>query len=195
MLHPKGARSFSEYSSNVLIPYIMLKFHNATHLGFVWSRYIENSLEGKVMAKRGKGVCRRLVAEGVILKNWEDFFQVYSNKSEPFNFLTKALFVTFYSDGKHLVITGGNSILSNPTLCDPHSLSSCTCEKADIYLLLYTNCPALWGHFKVLIKTVDTDVVVLAVCYSTTWSRLYTSKELWIAFGAGISATWLLHWE
>ena len=75
MLQPKGARTFSEYSSNVFIPYIMLKLHNATHLDLVWDRYVEDSLEGKAMAKCEKGVCRRLVAEGVILKNWQDFFK------------------------------------------------------------------------------------------------------------------------
>ena len=63
-------------------------------------------------------------AEGVILKNWQYFFQVDSNKTEFFNFLAKALFMTFYEVGKHLVITDGDSISSKPPLCDPQSLSS-----------------------------------------------------------------------
>ena len=124
------------------------------------------------MAKHGKGVCRRLVADGVILKTWQDFLQVDNNKTEVFNFLTKALFVTFHQDGKQLVITDGHSISSKPPLCDPNSFSPCTCEEADVCLLLNTNCAAFCGHFKVLIGTVDTNVVVLAVCCSTTGSRL-----------------------
>ena len=58
----------------------MSKLHNAPCLDPVWDRYIENSLEGMAMAKHGKGVCRRVVAEGVSLKNWQDF--LHSNKTE-----------------------------------------------------------------------------------------------------------------
>ena len=65
MVHPKDARTFPEYASNVFIPYIMSKLRNATRLDLVRDRYIENLLDGMAMAKRGKGFCRRVVAEGV----------------------------------------------------------------------------------------------------------------------------------
>ena len=42
MLHLKDARNVSAYASNVFIPYIMLKLHNATHLDLVWDRYVED---------------------------------------------------------------------------------------------------------------------------------------------------------
>ena len=115
-----------------------------------------------------------MVAKGVIPKNWQDFFQVDGNKMKLFNFLTKALFVTFYKDGKQIVITDNDSISSKPRLCEPHSLSlsPCTHEETDICLLVHANHAALCGHFKVLIRTVDTDVIVLVVCCSTTGSRL-----------------------
>ena len=133
----------------------MLKLHNATLLNLVWDRYVEDSLEGMAMEKRRKGVRKRVVAEGVILKNWQDFLQVDGNKTKVFDFLTKALFVPSYQDGKQLVISDGGSISSKPPLCDPHSLSPCTREEADIHLLLHANRVALCGHFKVLIRTIE----------------------------------------
>ena len=69
MLHPKNSRSLLEYASDVFIPYIMSQFRNATRLDLVWDRYVVDSLKGTARAKRGKGVRRRVVAEGVIPKN------------------------------------------------------------------------------------------------------------------------------
>lgn len=68
VLHPKNSRSFSEYALDVFIPYITLQFCNASHLDLVWDRYVEDSLKGTARAKYEKGVCWRLVAEGVIPK-------------------------------------------------------------------------------------------------------------------------------
>ena len=176
MLHPKEARNFSEYASNVFIPYITSQLHNATRLDLVWDRYVEDSLKGTARAKRGKGVHRRVVAEGVIPKNWQDFLRVNSNKTEFFNFLSRA----FNQNGKQLVITDGDSILSKPPLHGSDLLSPCTHEEADTRLLLHANHAALRGNLKILIRTVDTDVVLLAVSATATLCPEY---ELWIAFG------------
>ena len=48
-------------------------------------------------------------------------------------------------------------------------------------MLLHANHAALRGH-KILIRTVDTDVVVLAVSVAETLGPEY---ELWLAFGTG----------
>ena len=98
----------------------------------VWDRYIKDSLKGTARAKRGKGVCRRVVAETVIPGNWQDFLHMNSNKTELFKFLSDALFKS-YNQKKQLVITDGESVLSKPPLCDlaSNSLSPCSHEEAD----------------------------------------------------------------
>ena len=111
MLHTKGAGNFFEYALNVFIPYIMSTLHNATRLDLGWDRCVQDSLEAMEITKSGKGIYRWVVAQAVILKNWQDFLQVDKNKTELSNFLTQAL--TFYENGKQLVITEGGSILSN----------------------------------------------------------------------------------
>ena len=162
------------------IPYITSQLHNATCLDLVWDRYVEDSLKGTARAKRGKGVRRRVMAKGVIPKNCQDFVRVNSNITEFFNFLSRALLVAFNQNGKQLVITDGDSILSKPPLHGSDLLSPCTHEEADTRLLLHANHAALHGLLKILIMTVDTDVVILAVSVAATRCPEY---ELWIAFG------------
>ncbi len=63
---------------------------------------------------------------------------------------------------------------------DSHSsLSPCYHEEADSRLLIHAKHCADQGHQNVLIRTVDTDVVVLAI----STFHLLSLSELWIAFG------------
>ena len=119
---------------------------------------------------------------GVIPGNWRDFLRVDRNKSELFHFLSKALLEAFNQQGKQLVITDGESILSKPLLHDSDSLSQCYHEEADSSMLLHANHAAICGHLNILIRTVDTDVVVLVVSIA---EALGPECELWLAFGTG----------
>ncbi len=106
MLKPAAAKNFAVRFSSHTLPL------NCTRLDLVWDRYIKDSLKGTARAKRGKGIRRRVVAEGVIPGNWRDFLRVDRNKTELFNFLSKALLEAFNQEGKQLVITDGESILN-----------------------------------------------------------------------------------
>ena len=81
------------------------------------------------------------------------------------------------------MVTDGESILSKPELHDLDSLSPCNHEEADSRMLLHANHAALCGgHLKILIRTVDTDVTVLAISFALTMGPEY---EIWLAFGTG----------
>ena len=60
-------------------------------------------------------------------------------------------------------------------------LAPCTHEEADTRILLYLEDAVKQGYNKVSIRTVDTDVVVLAVASA----QHLNITELWIAFVAG----------
>lgn len=83
--------------------------------------------------------------------------------------------------GKQLVVTLGQDVLSEPLLPDKTMLSPCSHEEADTRLILHAADAARNGIKRVLIKTVDTDVVVLAVAHR----QRISCDELWIAFGTG----------
>ena len=131
---------------------------------------------------------RRVVGAAAIPGNWQDFLREDTNKTELFKFLSQAIFTWFDQDDKQLVITDGEAVLSKPPLLDLALLAPCSHEEADSRMLLHVSHAANHGHHNILIKTVDTDVVVLAVSVA---QGLLPEDELWLAFGTGKSFRYL----
>lgn len=71
--------------------------------------------------------------------------------------------------------------MCSPVREDISYLSPCTHEEADTRLLLHATDAGRNGYQKVMIRTVDTDVVVLCISLFTQMNL----QELWIAFGTG----------
>jgi len=114
--------------------------------------------------------------------NWPSFLRVNSNKTELFRFLSEAVLNWFDMEDKQLVITDGQEVISKPQINNVVSLSPCNHEEADSRMLLHAKHATQYGHHNILIRTVDTDVVVLAIFVAQT---LAPEDELWLAFGIG----------
>ena len=99
-----------------------------------------------------------------------------------------ALFESFNQEDKQLVITKGESVLSNPPIDDIDSLSPCSHEEADSRMMLHVAHAAHHNHHKIIVRTVDTDVVVLAVHIA---QNLGPEDELWLKFGTGKNLRYL----
>ena len=69
-----------------------------------------------------------------------------------------------------------------PSQCDVCSLAPCNHEEADSHMMLHIAHATRHGRQKILVRTVDTDVVVLAVMVA---GRLSPEHEVWLAFGTG----------
>ena len=183
MLKPATAKTFSEYAQRVFVPYILSKLHQATRLDLVWDRYNTDSLKGTARAKRGRGVRRRVVGGATIPGNWNSFLRVDENKTELFSFLSGILQDSFQLADKQLVITDGDDVMSKPPIPDTAALAPCNHEEADSRIMLHAAHAAHHnGYKKILIRTVDTDVVVLAVVLART---LEEEAEVWVSFGTG----------
>ena len=72
--------------------------------------------------------------------------------------------------------------MSKPPLLNTTALSPCNHEEADSRMILHAAHTAHNGHKKILIRTVDTDVVALAVALVRT---LEEEAEVWVSFGTG----------
>lgn len=83
----------------------------------------------------------------------------------------------FYSAdiAKDLYATNGPSVLSN-SVRDKKGLEPCNHEEADTRMMVHLADAVAQGHTKVMLRTVDTDVVVLAV---TCIPNLPQLDELW----------------
>ena len=126
-------------------------------------------------SKGGKGVRRRVEPSSTIPGNWQELLRISNNKTELFSFLaTKVAGI----DTNKVVITTHNREVLCTNHHNPLSLAPCTHEEADTRMLLHLE-DAVWqGYDK---RTVDTDVVVLAV----TSAQCLDISELWVAFGVG----------
>ncbi len=82
-----------------------------------------------------------------------------------------------------MYVTDGSEVLCSPAGLHLARLAPCSQEEADTRLLLHAADAVHKGCMKVTIRTVDTDVVVLAVA---SFSKIATD-ELWLAFGVGSS--------
>ncbi len=83
-------------------------------------------------------------------------------------------FVAVYSTNGELAITSSTST-------DLSRIKNCNHQEADSRVFLHLSDAAQQGHRKAIIRTVDSDIVVIAVAQF----RQLCLNELWIAFGTG----------
>jgi len=102
--------------------------------------------------------------------NWKSFLRLNDNKKELF---------------QHLVASvqslGIDVDVISPSTIDKAGLATCNHEEADTRIFVHARHASLNGLKKILIRTVDTDVVILAIAFA----KKVEVEELWIAFGVG----------
>ncbi len=178
MLRPGVANTFNDYATDIFLPYISSHLQHTSRVDVVWDEYISDSLKAGVRSKRGKGVRRRVEPSSTIPGNWQEFLRIDDKNTELFAYLATRL--AAMDTDKQVISTYHNDVLCTQTR-DLSGLAPCTHEEADTRILLHVEDAAMCGHTKIAIRTVDTDVLVLAV---TSAQRL-DIPELWVAFGTG----------
>ena len=88
--------------------------------------------------------------------------------------------VTVLDSDKPVVSTHHTAVLCNQP-SDNTGIAPCTHEEADTRILLHLADAVKEGYSKVSIRTVDTDVLVLAV----KAAQCLNPTELWVDFGVG----------
>ena len=117
----------------------------------------------------------------VELRQMQGFLlKVESNKTELFQYLAEQTTMLPCEANKSILSTSDTVVLSSSVDVTPE-ISPCTHEEADTRLILHAFDCARQGIDNIILRTVDTDIVVLAIA---NFSRLQISR-LWIAFGVG----------
>ena len=83
-------------------------------------------------------------------------------------------------EGKQISTTLRNHVLCNLDR-QLSNMSPCSHEEADSRMILHLADATKSGHDRIMIRTVDKDVAVLAVTYFYS----VPASEKWIAFGTG----------
>ena len=152
----------------------------------IWDTYQEASLKSQTRAKRGETSSHRTrvsakipIPKGV---EWQKFLKDNQNKDELFQFIGQELQRSTVESTYHLLTTKADIVLSNKAT-DISALSPCQQEEADTRMMLHLRHAAMQGHTKAIVRTVDSDVVVLTI---NIFHELGLS-ELWVGFGTGKS--------
>ena len=162
MLNPGTAKTFLDYAEQVLLPYVSAQLENTTRVDIVWDVYQTDSLKGTTRQKRGKGVRRRVVPSAATPKNWKDFLRVDDNKTELLSFLSNQV-TLIQTESKAVYATDDHDVLCSMAHIDLTGLVSCSHEDADTRLFLHVADAVKKGYGKLLVRSVDTDVVVVAI--------------------------------
>ena len=169
MLKPTSAvKTYQDYAKQVFIPYIKGQLQHAKRVDVVWDEYTPNN-EETARKKRGKGIRRRVKSSTKLPSNWHEFLRVNENKTKLFAFLVNRIVFPDF----------GQQFLCNPPRGDVSSLSPCNHEEADTRMMVHVADAVQKGLTKVLLRTVDTDVVVIVIAVSQALSI----SELWITLG------------
>ena len=147
-------------------------------LDVVWDQHQTDSLKTEARNKRRKGVRRKVEPSSVIPGNWQAFLRIDDIKTELFSFLANC--VTALDQDKPILNTHHPAVLCNQPR-DNTGIAPCTHEEADTCILLHLADAVKEDYSKASIRTVDTDVLVLAV----KAAQCLNLTELWVAFGAG----------
>ncbi|KAG7173838.1 hypothetical protein Hamer_G018107 [Homarus americanus] len=184
MFKPGGSRTFQEYSTAVFIPYIESQLEYRSRLDLVWDCYLKSgSLKATVRCNHGEGIRRRVTASGPLPSNWQNFLRNSDNKEELSSFLSEQVMQLVVKESKQLVVTDKKRVLTVPTRKDTANLAPCNHEEADTRMMVHAADVLECGHRRILIRTVDTDVVILTVALANERSEVL--DELWLTFGTG----------
>jgi len=179
---PRLAKTFGEYVDNNLIPFFRSQLADVERLDIVWDQYFSNSLKQQVRMTRGEGSRKRVLKNTTIPKNWSSFLRNSDNKRELFCYISeqlekidighKAIYTTYLD---RVLFTGSANTESTS------EIEPCDHEESDTRMFIHAAHAARHGHTKVVLQTVDTDVLVLAVAQTSHLGL----AELWSEFGVG----------
>ncbi len=162
LLQPKGSATFDDYAKEIFLLYLEKCLHDKNRGDIVWDVYHRDSLKQVTHTKHGKEKCQCVVGRAKIPRNWEGFLRQADNKEELFSHLTQMI-INHPFDCKELYVTDSQNVLFTAPDTDLDYLQPCTHEEADSRMILHAYDAASKIHSHFLIRTVYTDVVVLAI--------------------------------
>ena len=114
--------------------------------------------------------------------NWIDFLRNSVNKQQLFQFLSHKLQSVECVGGKHIFTTVGTSVASAGA---SHHMQECNHEEADTRILIHLQDALDDGSTTCLVRTVDTDVIVIIVGKFYDLLQQHPAADIWLAFGTG----------
>ena len=174
--------TFDKYADEVFIPYLEKQLQDTKRLDIVWDTYIPDSLKESTREKRGQGIRRKVSSQAKLPGNWMDFLRDPLNKEELFTFLTNKIEEFNWPADKAVYVTSGQAVSS---LGSSSTMDSCNHEEADTRMVVHVQHALEQGARSVLVRTVDTDVIVILAGVFHDLLVIQPLADIWVAFGTG----------
>lgn len=175
MVRPTSTHTFNDYASQHLVSFLESR-------GWMLSGTLTQPTTSKLKHNRSGIGPRTRIGEGQTIiprHDWiSGFLKNVDNKKELFPFLSAQLVKKDFG-GKLVLSTSGENVLSNKDH-DLTGLQPCNHAEADSRIILHLNHAAQQGHKISYVRTVDSDVVILALHFFVSLQF----SELWICLGS-----------
>ncbi len=148
----------------------------------MWDVYITDSIKASTRERRGQGIQRKVAGKNIVPTNWMGFLRDEKNKQELFEFLSTKIAEFDYTGSKEVFVTQDQRVLTNRIALE---MPSCDHKKADTRLIVHIVDALNKGQSTFLVRTVDTDVVVILVGKFFHFTALNETADIWVAFGTG----------
>ena len=182
MLTPNdpAVKTFQEYAQRVIIPYINSQLQTCHRIDLVFDQYFSDSLKNAVREKRGSGTRWKVEPNVKLPKKWHDFLLDSQNMEELFTFLAKTIADSKFVEGTQIYVTFKSKVLTNDV-----PLSDFFHEEADTRMLVHLKAALENGLTSFLVRTVDTDVIIILLGKYHGIRQVCSRLNLWVRFGVG----------
>ena len=175
---------------NEFTAYLFNKYFQSTlnRVDIVFDIYLDHSIMNSTRNKKGFRKQIEVAADMPIPRYWKSFLCVNENNMQLFQPLESELIQQ--ANFKQLVATKYTVIVTNIASYLPSESTPYNHEEADTRIFVHVKEFVLKGHKVVLVDTVDTDQVVIAISCFNEPSQ-FGLKKLWIEFGFRINKRWI----
>ena len=138
-------------------------------IDIVCDRYFKDSLKDQTRKQRGVGTRFIFTDETPFPKDFrKDFLHNSENKNALNEYLAEK-FVSLHNTHQILIVTYKCGVLCSNSNIDPsRAVFYCTSEEADQRIVRHARDALLQGFKRVLVWTIDTDVLVLLIAFATS---------------------------
>ena len=181
---PRSAKTYGQYCEEEIPSSLTKLTSQVSRVDIVFDICKETTLKSQTRENRGKGIRVSVRQDTPVVKNFKEFLRDDENKRELFFMIGDS--VSSFRSECLIVSTQEDSVKSNQSI-DTLGLEKCNHEEADTRMFIHVNHASMTGKKRVMLITVDTDVVTIALF---AFHSLNLS-ELWIEFGTGKNRRWL----
>ena len=185
---PKLAKTYGEYAETEVCNKVKALANKCERVDIVFDIYKNCSRKRETCEGRGKndGVRVSIRKNTPVFRKFNQVMAINENKTELFTLIADTLVEVCQDISKTIVSTRLQNVVSNHNI-EKQYLQPCEKEEADDRMFIHAKELIRLGFKKLMIVTVDTDVVVIAMYIY--WDL--DVEELWIEFGAGKFKRWL----